>query len=108
MFILYTKHDISLIAHTMIKMNLPRRLRTASPRCATPGWIGVSVQCLGGVLVLLGVNWVVFGYLSACRVRVSLTWMPLILLNFGFAIGDISCITAALNDPVPSDIGCES
>jgi len=34
--------------------------------------------------------------------------MPLILLNFGFAIGDISCITAALNDPVPSDIGCES
>ena len=56
----------------------------------------------------LGVNWVVIGYLSACRVRVSLTWMPLILLNFGFAIGDISCITAALNDPVPSDIGCES
>jgi len=38
-FILYTKHDISLIAHEMIKMNLPRRLRTASPRCATPGWI---------------------------------------------------------------------
>jgi hypothetical protein len=63
-------------------------------------------QCL---MLVFGVSvWVVFGYLSACRVRVSLTWMPLILLNFGFAIGDISCITAALNDPVPSDIGCES
>jgi len=51
-FILYTKHDISLIAHEMIKMNLPRRLRTASPRCATPGWIrgdwsvfDVSIWC---------------------------------------------------------------
>ena len=107
MFILYTKHDISLIAHEMIKMNLPRRLRTASPRCATPGWL-VSVSVWVVFWCHLGVNWVVIGYLSACRVRVSLTWMPLILLNFGFAIGDISCITAALNDPVPSDIGCES
>ena len=61
--------------------------------------------CFGVTWVLIG--WCI-GYLSACRVRVSLTWMPLILLNFGFAIGDISCITAALNDPVPSDIGCES
>jgi len=51
---------------------------------------------------------VLIGYLSDVVYELTLTWMPLILLNFGFAIGDISCITAALNEPVPSEIGCES
>jgi hypothetical protein len=106
-FILYTKHEIILIAHTMIKINSPRRLRTASRRCATPGWL-VSVSVWVVFWCYLGVNWVLIGYLSDVVYELTLTWMPLILLNFGFAIGDISCITAALNEPVPSEIGCES
>ena len=69
-FILYTKHaDVSLIAHTVIKINVPRRLRTASRRCATPGWM-VSVSVWVVFWCHLGVDWVVIGYLSACRVRV--------------------------------------
>ena len=33
------------------------------------------------------------------------SWIPDILLNLGLAIGEISWTTAALNPPVPSEIG---